>query len=82
MVARDGPIRAANQDSAAARRARIGRGRSESIEPSTRGLPQFGARHGEQGCAPTECHLRRTSQGAAFEPHPPEQRQEPRILAD
>ena len=38
MVARDGPIRAANQDSAAARRARIGPGRSESIEPSTRGL--------------------------------------------
>jgi hypothetical protein len=38
MVARDGPIRGANQDSAAARRARIGAGRSESIEPSTRGF--------------------------------------------
>jgi len=38
MVARDGPIREANQDSAAARRARIGPRRSESIEPSTRGL--------------------------------------------
>ena len=38
MVARDGQIREANQDSAAARRARIGPHRSESIEPSTRGL--------------------------------------------
>jgi hypothetical protein len=38
MVARDGPIRGANQDSAAARRARIGAGRSESIEPSARGF--------------------------------------------
>ena len=38
VVARDGPIREANQDSAAARRARIGASRSESIEPSTRGF--------------------------------------------
>jgi len=49
MVARDGPIRAANKDSAAARRARIGACRSESIEPSTRGFSvarraPFGAR--------------------------------------
>ena len=38
VVARDGPIREANQDSEAARRARIGVRRSESIEPSTRGF--------------------------------------------
>jgi len=37
VVARDGPIREVNQDSATARRVRIGPGRSESIEPSTRG---------------------------------------------
>ncbi len=34
MVARGGPIRKANQDSAAARSVSIGRSRSESIEPS------------------------------------------------
>ena len=34
LVARGGPIREANQDSAAARRVRIGPSRSESIEPS------------------------------------------------
>ena len=33
MVARGGPIREANQDSAAARRVRIGQSRFESIEP-------------------------------------------------
>ncbi len=38
MVARGGPIRKANQDSAAARRVRIGLSRSESIEPPTRGF--------------------------------------------
>jgi hypothetical protein len=32
MVARDGPIRAANQDRVAARRVRIGPGRPESME--------------------------------------------------
>ena len=36
MVTGDGPIRQANQDSAAAQQARIGTCRSESIEPSTR----------------------------------------------
>jgi hypothetical protein len=38
MVARGGPIREANQDSAAARRVRIGQSRFESIEPPTRGF--------------------------------------------
>ena len=38
VVSRDGPIREANQDSAAARRVRIGQCRSESIKPSTRGF--------------------------------------------
>jgi len=38
LVARGGPIREANQDSAAARRVRIGLSRSESIEPSTESL--------------------------------------------
>jgi len=38
VVARDEPIREANQDRAPARRARIRTRRSESIEPSTRGL--------------------------------------------
>jgi len=38
MVARDRPIREANQDSEAARRVRIGISRSESIELPTRGF--------------------------------------------
>ena len=41
VVARGGPIRAANQDSEAARRVRIGLSRSESIEPSI----EFRRRH-------------------------------------
>jgi hypothetical protein len=40
MVARGGPIRKANQDSKAARRAKIGHSRSESIEPPTRGFSE------------------------------------------
>ena len=42
MVARDRPIREANQDSEAARRVRIGVGRSESIELPTRGFSDPG----------------------------------------
>jgi len=38
MVARGGPIRAANQDSEAASLVRIGLCRIESIEPPTRGF--------------------------------------------
>lgn len=38
VVARDGPIREANQDSEALRRGTNGEHRSESIEPSTRGI--------------------------------------------